>query len=236
MALNTFIETIKSKDLARQNRFSVHIQGPHGVDRDVNMLAESVSMPGQNILSVPDDLRFGPQREHAQGYTYGPISFTFLCTPGMPEKVYFEDWQNLVVNKNANQWTANYYRDYIGEIKINQLDRSDSTNYTVEIHEAYPKTVNAQEFGLGSTDAYQTISVEIAYRWWERIEVKPAVERPISSPKRARQRLPKSDIINDHIWAEDVDPITGETGDSWTLRQQGMNQPGTNPDNPGKPF
>ena len=231
MALNTFIETIKSKDLVRQNRFSIHIQGPHGVDRDVNMLAESVSMPGQNILSVPDDLRFGPQREHAQGYTYGPISFTFLCTPGMPEKVYFEDWQDLVVNKNANQWTANYYRDYIGEIKINQLDRSDSTNYTVEIHEAYPKTVNAQEFSLGSTDAYQTISVEIAYRWWERVEAKPAVENFRFGIPKGPTRPPATSR-----------PLPGTAGNRGTgpggagANSGETTNPGTMPDTIGVPF
>ena len=235
MALNTLIETIKSKDLVRQNRFSIHIQGPHGVDRDVNMLAESVSMPGQNILSVPDDLRFGPQREQAQGYTYGPISFTFLCTPGMPEKVYFEDWQDLVVNKNADQWTANYYRDYIGEIIINQLDRSDSTNYTVEIHEAYPKTVNAQEFSLGSNDAYQTITVEIAYRWWERVESKPAVANNRFGIPKASKRSPAA--------SRPLPGTAGNRGDGGPGGGSGSgagsgetSNPGTIPNTVGTPF
>jgi len=38
--------------------------------------------------------------------------------------------------------------------------------YTVKIFEAYPKNVNAQEFSYGSTGAYQTITVEVSYRYW----------------------------------------------------------------------
>ena len=46
--------------------------------RDLSLRCESISMPGQNVRSVPDSLRFGPEREQAQGMTYGPISATFI--------------------------------------------------------------------------------------------------------------------------------------------------------------
>ena len=168
MALNEFIEKIGNKGLVWQNRFEVFISGPGGdASRDINLLAESVSMPGQNIRTTEDGLRYGPERDHAQAFTYGDISMTFMCTPGMPEKLYFENWQKLIVNKGANQWTANFYKDYIGQIKIHQLDRADGKNYTVTVYEAFPKTINAQEFSLISTDAHQTVSIDFAYRWWD---------------------------------------------------------------------
>lgn len=232
MALNTFIETLKSKDLARQNRFSVHIQGPQGADRVVNLLAESVSMPGQNVRTVEDDLRFGPARDHAQGFTYGDISMTFMCTPGMPEKVYFEEWQKLIVNKGTNEWQAKFYNDYIAQsFLIHQLDRSDSINYTVEIHEAFPKTINAQEFSLGGTDAHQTISVDFAYRWWERVEAKPAVENFRFGIPKGPTRPPATSR-----------PLPGTAGNRGTgpggagANSGETTNPGTMPDTIGVPF
>ena len=179
-SLDEFRATIAGKDLARQNRFEVRITGPVGSDKQVNLLAESVSIPGQNIRSVPDDLRYGPARDHAQGVTYGDISMTFICTPGMQEKVYFEEWQKLIIDlgeKNSG-WNAKFYKDYIGEIQIDQLDRQNQMNYEVTIVEPWPKTINAQEFTLSSNDSYQTVSVDFAYRYWFRSALSPAVHRP----------------------------------------------------------
>ena len=179
-SLDEFRATIAGKDLARQNRFEVRITGPVGGDKQVNLLAESVSIPGQNIRSVPDDLRYGPARDHAQGVTYGDISMTFICTPGMQEKVYFEEWQKRIVQLGERDpgWNVNFYKDYVGEIQIDQLDRQNQMKYQVTIVEAWPKTINAQEFTLSSNDAYQTVSVDFAYRYWFRSALSPAVHLP----------------------------------------------------------
>ena len=180
-SLDEFRATIAGKDLARQNRFEVKIWGPGGIkDEQVNLLAESVSIPGQNIRSVPDDLRYGPARDHAQGVTYGDISMTFICTPGMQEKVYFEEWQKLIVQLGDRDsgWNVEFYKDYVGEIQINQLDRQNQPKYQVTIIEPWPKTINAQEFTLSSNDSYQTVSVDFAYRYWFRSALSPAVHRP----------------------------------------------------------
>jgi len=179
-SLDEFRTTIAGKDLARQNRFEVRITGPAGADKQVNLLAESVSIPGQNIRSVPDDLRYGPARDHAQGVTYGDISMTFICTPGMQEKVYFEEWQKRIIDvgERNSKWNAKWYADYIGEIQIDQLDKQNQMKYQVTIVEAWPKTINAQEFTLSSNDAYQTVSVDFAYRYWFRSALSPAVHLP----------------------------------------------------------
>ena len=183
-SLDEFRATIAGKDLARQNRFEVRITGPAGGDEQVNLLAESVSIPGQNIRSVPDDLRYGPARDHAQGVTYGDISMTFICTPGMQEKVYFEEWQKRIVQLGERDpgWNVNFYKDYVGEIQINQLDRQNQPKYQVTIIEPWPKTINAQEFTLSSNDAYQTVSVDFAYRYWFRSALSPAVHLPPKPP------------------------------------------------------
>ena len=164
--LNEFISTIGTQDVARQNRFAVSVHGPGGLaEREINMLCESVSFPGQNIRTTGDSLRAGPVREVGQGVTYGPITLRFLCRPGLTEKKYFENWQELMFNKET--WQASYYKDYIGEIKLDQLDRFDRSRYSVTIYEAYPKIITAQDFSYQSDNAYQTLSVEFTYWYWD---------------------------------------------------------------------
>tara|TARA_Y100000593_G_scaffold5812_1_gene11295 strand:+ start:3908 stop:4630 length:723 start_codon:yes stop_codon:yes gene_type:complete len=168
MALGDFITKIKGSGVARPNKYQVMVFPPAGMGmapRDLAMMAESVSFPGQNLRAGTDILRHGPQREVIQGMTYGPFNMTFICTEGMPEKKFFEEWQEFSLNKET--WEPRFYNDYVGTIVLESLDVAENTTYFCRVHEAYPKTINSQDFSYGATGAYQTISVEITYRWWE---------------------------------------------------------------------
>jgi hypothetical protein len=102
----------------------------------------------------------------------------------MQEKVYFEEWQKQIIDlgERNSKWNAKWYADYIGEIQIDQLDKQNQMKYQVTIVEAWPKTINAQEFTLSSNDAYQTVSVDFAYRYWFRSALSPAVHVPPKPP------------------------------------------------------
>tara|TARA_B100001750_G_C15415171_1_gene549911 strand:- start:68 stop:976 length:909 start_codon:yes stop_codon:yes gene_type:complete len=166
-SLSQFQSTIAGSDVARSNRFEAFVSGPSGsADFATMMLVESVEFPGQTIRTTPDLLRFGPQREIGQAAMYADsMTMTFICRPGLPEKMYFEKWQNSIFDRGS--WEVNYYADYIGEITLHQLDKKDSKRYSVRVYEAYPKTITAQTFNAASNDSYQTLSVEFAFRYWE---------------------------------------------------------------------
>lgn len=171
MALGEFITRIKTANVARPNKYSVEVFPPAGLSsagsslRDLAMMAESVSFPGQNVRGAADILRHGPQREVGHGMTYGPFNITFICTEGLPEKKLFEEWQELIINKDT--WEAKFYKDYVGIMSLSALTVDEQESYDVTIYEVYPKTITAQEFGYGNNGAYQTISVEIIYHYWE---------------------------------------------------------------------
>lgn len=173
MALREFISRVRSVDLARPNKYAVKILGaPVGRDRYIEYMAESVSFPGQNLRASTDLLRYGPQREVAHAMTYGPFNITFMCTTGMPEKLWFESWQDEMVNKDT--WEAKFYEEYVAKIELIALDRNENDTYTCTVYEAFPKTITAQEFSYGSNGAYQTVSVEFAYRWWDAVGTPPS--------------------------------------------------------------
>ena len=195
MALDAFISRVKWNNIQRQNKYRITIAGPNGpMAEGMRLFAEAVEIPGQTIISSPDELRYGPLREVASAVTYGPTSITFICTPGMPERKFFTAWQSRIINKDS--WEANYYSDYAYpyQISIFALDTEENDKYGVTLFEVFPKTVSGQAFGAASNDAYQTLDVEFAFRYWREI---PTPTTP--APRRARQPLPSLSESNDVV-------------------------------------
>ena len=104
--LQRFQSQLSRKDVARPNRFVAMVMPPGGSNNNVNLMCESAELPGQNIRTTPDTLRYGPQREigHAAMYAQS-MTLTFICLSGMPERKYFENWQGRVFNSGT--WEAN---------------------------------------------------------------------------------------------------------------------------------
>ena len=104
--LTKFAERLSSKGVAQPNKYRIHFtgQGPSlagGWDDAIGMMCESIEFPGQNFMSAPDALRYGPPREAVSGVTYAPITATFICNYQMYEKRWFEAWQNNVMDFNT---------------------------------------------------------------------------------------------------------------------------------------
>ena len=172
--LNAFAARVAGQNVQRQNKYRISIMGPRGLgamDQEMLAFAESVEIPGQTIISSPEELRYGPTREQATAMSYGPTNITFICTPGMPERKYFTLWQALTINKN--DWEAYYYSEYAAPctMSIFALDSDERDRYAVKLFEVFPKTVSGQAFGAASNDAYQTIDVEFVFRYWDEIPV-----------------------------------------------------------------
>jgi len=172
MALNAFIAKLSEKGYQKQNKYRVQINSPgQAMPQDMTYFAETVEIPGQTIISSPDELRYGPVREQATAMSYGPTSITFICTPGLPEREFFTTWQSRIINKWS--WEAAYYNEYAARqnMTIYALDNQEKAKYAVTLYEVFPKTIGGQSFSAGSNDAYQTLDVEFAFRYWEEISV-----------------------------------------------------------------
>ena len=166
--LSTFVATVAGRGLATKNRYRMSVAPPRSLgkmDNSIALMCEAIEFPGQNFSSQPDLLRYGPSREMATGVTYAPITATFMCSPDMFEKRFFENWQLLVMDMDT--WEPRFYKDYIGGLKVYQLDRANNATYVVELFEVYPKTITAQDLGYAQADSYHTIAVEFIYHHWE---------------------------------------------------------------------
>ena len=206
--LNTFLSNVAT-GLATKNRYRISIsgRGPSavgGFSEASDLMCESIEFPGQNFSSSPDLLRYGPSREAATGVTYAPITASFMCSPDMREKRFFEVWQSLVMDMDT--WEPRFYQDYIGGMKIYQLDRQDNSSYMVELFEVYPKTITAQDLGYATNDAYHTIAVELIFHHW----------------KWARDRTPWKTVTSESVIEGPIEPIERKTTIATESIKEGM--------------
>ena len=146
--------------------------------RKTSLRCESFSFPGRNLDTAPDENIYGPTREIVQGYSFGETTAVFQCSSDMKEKRFFETWQRLAYNPQT--WAMQYYNDYVGSIKIFQLDETDRQRYGVELVEAFPKTIAAQALDYGTKDAIHTVSVSFTYRYWKDLVDEADLPKPLT--------------------------------------------------------
>ena len=178
---------------AKPSRYEIIITPPPGVllagfdtsstanDPDIirrtSLACESISFPGRNIDTTEDTNIYGPVRNIATGFSYADITATFRCSRDMREKRYFETWQKL--SYNPATWSMQYYEDYVGAVQIFQLDDNDERTYGVELIEAFPKTIEAQQLDYSSTDQINKLNVTFSYRWWKSLADEANLPQPL---------------------------------------------------------
>ena len=161
------------------NLFSSQMQEFRGDDtiKQTSLACESISFPGRNIDTTEDTNIYGPVRNIATGFSYAAITATFRCSRDMREKRYFETWQKL--SYNPATWSMQYYEDYVGAVQIFQLDDNDERTYGVELIEAFPKTIEAQQLDYSSTDQINKLNVTFSYRWWKSLADEANLPQPL---------------------------------------------------------
>ena len=161
------------------NLVSSQMQEFRGDDtiKQTSLACESISFPGRNIDTTEDTNIYGPVRNIATGFSYADITATFRCSRDMREKRYFETWQKL--SYNPATWSMQYYEDYVGAVQIFQLDDNDERTYGVELIEAFPKTIEAQQLDYSSTDQINKLNVTFSYRWWKSLADEANLPQPL---------------------------------------------------------
>ena len=188
--LNEFLGLFRNDNgFARPNRYEVILSAPSGKrsngieegvvdrlagqkgagdDRAASLRCQSISFPGRNLDTVEDTNIYGPTRQIVQGYSYGEVTGTFLCSNDHREKGIFETWQNLAFDDNGT-WSLGYYDNYVGSIDIYQLDEKDTRRAGVKLFECFPKTISAQPLSHGTNNTITTIDVTFSYRYWTNV-------------------------------------------------------------------
>tara|TARA_Y100000114_G_scaffold152120_1_gene169958 strand:- start:2620 stop:3333 length:714 start_codon:yes stop_codon:yes gene_type:complete len=167
--------------LARNNRWEILITPPQsgnfrnvftpvmnantgaGITESLGVMCEQFAFPGRNLDSSPDTNLYGPEREVVNGYSFGDITSVWRLSTDQRERQFFDTWQRLAYN--PTDFSIGYYNDYVGEIRIFQLDEKDRRRYGIKLLECFPKTVDQMGTTQGAGDL-QRLTVTWAYRYW----------------------------------------------------------------------
>lgn len=151
---------------------------------DLNLLCNSVTMPGKQVLT--NDRRIGLEYQKvAYGYAVQDVSMTFYVLNDYGVKKYFDKWYSTTVFDDAQ--IVPYKDSYVRDIRIHQLRKpivnkdfnigpvnidvgiGQGTPYSVRLIDAFPTTVNAIELN-NELDGLVQISVEFSYTNWEAVD------------------------------------------------------------------
>jgi len=148
-----------------------------GGGEEMNILCNRVSLPGRQVLTT--DRTIGMERQQmAYGYAVGEVSMTFYVMNDYGVKKYFDQWYSMTVPDRTGK--ANYKVNYAKSVKIHQLRKplknigldvgpidfniglGGGAVYTVELVDAFPKTIQAIELS-NDLDGLVQLTVDLSY-------------------------------------------------------------------------
>ena len=158
--------------LARKNRFTVEITAPRTLssawqDSQINFLAKGISFPARAFggTTYRSGGRFGLEVPYET--TFEPVGLTMLNTNNHAPRTFWTNWLEYI--QNMNSYNMQYYKKFIGSIKISQYNETHLTaqhsDYEVILHEAWPKGIGAIELGWDSAEL-EDFEIDIQYSWW----------------------------------------------------------------------
>ena len=190
-SIHKFItEVVRPGNFARQYNYTVFFTAPSGMSNSARervfgefaspavrppritegilLRCEAIVFPGQNISTTGDDLRMGPLRDHASNVTYGDITATFLCSADLAERRFFEEWHDMIFNKD---FQMGYYNRYITNMVIKQYNEANRNTYSMKVHEVYPKSFADMELTTAEKTSLLKFTVTFSFYKYKRIKV-----------------------------------------------------------------
>ena len=133
------------------------------LSRYLALQCESAELPGKT-LQTQDVKIYGPSFKVPYQTQYNEITLTFLSTNDFWERKLFDRWIEAIHPSDTNNMRyAKGPQTYMTPIKIIQYDDFIKQIYAVELIDAFPIGVAAQQLSW-SDDSFHRVSVQFAYQ------------------------------------------------------------------------
>ena len=205
--------------VARNNRFEVFINPPLGLNASpimkmlnidterISFMCDQSAFPGKSI-TTKEVLHHGPLRKSPYGQVFADATFTFRVGADMYEKIFFEEWQNLIVDPATFQFS--YYNQYTTDIEVKQLTIDDRVVHVVKLYEAWPMAVPELSLDHSSENTTHKLNITFAYRRWKATAVGLINNTPTIAKTKPKIISESADDIN-------KDPMNQTSAESVTL-------------------
>jgi len=161
-----FIAEIKTKGIARTNRFTVDFSPPKAMPEQTKrmlLFCEKASLPGINFATT-SNRSYGETREVVYDRLYDPITLTFHVDRNMTVKDIFDVWSQHIINPMDR--SVGWYSDYVTPMTIRIQDLEDKVTYLVALYDAYPKTVAPISLDSQDNNSTMRLDVTFQYKYW----------------------------------------------------------------------
>lgn len=156
-------------DVARANKFDVVVPVPIGLlpylgtSRELQFRCETAELPSRTFMTSEQKI-YGPVEKYPYQNTYNDTNLTFIVSDDMSEKLFFDDWMDLINPSYNNHFK--YKGDYAVPITITQYDVTNKSSYSINLIDAYPIAVNQLDLDW-SAEGFHKLVVVFAYTRWE---------------------------------------------------------------------
>lgn len=181
--IREFISQVKTRGIARTNRYEVLIPGfpavSTGGTRLLTTFCDAVNLPGMNYASTPNRF-YGDPYEMPYERMFDPVTLSFYMDAGFELKAGFDKWISQIINPTNHE--INYYKNYTRDIEIRVLNIDEwQSPYMVTLFEAYPKSINSIQLDAASRDVMK-FTVTMQYRYWKPIATISQAQAKANNP------------------------------------------------------
>lgn len=197
MSISEFKSNIRSKGVARTNRFLFELNAAPALTaktepyvsnlRMMRLMCDTVQLPGVSFGSQA--IRsYGEVREIPYEKLYEPVNVTFYVDRDMLVKRFFDDWMSIVQGSSRDfNYPVNYMSD---QSSIYVYDTTNTEIYKLNLYKAYPKSIGAVQLDYSARDIMK-INVQLVYEYFE---ISQSVPSLVSSVGSASVFDPATDI------------------------------------------
>jgi len=133
----------------------------NNIMRDLSFNCDTSQLHGSGLASI-EQRYIGAVRKMPYSRFFTDITFTFYCSKDHKEYKFFQGWHDLIYPTDTNQ--VEYYENYIGDIEVIQLDKSDNEIMVTNITEAWPLSVAPIDLNYADTNVVEKLSVTFAWK------------------------------------------------------------------------
>lgn len=154
---------------ARANLFRVTINWPSFTQGNAELssfLIKGASIPGSSIgmIDIPfrgRTAKFAGDREPTENWTTTIINDTNFAIRNALER-----WHNRI-NSNITNVGTQDPEEYMSDLIVEQLDKSDNVLKTYNLRGAWPATISPIELSADTQNAIEEYTCDWAYQYWD---------------------------------------------------------------------
>lgn len=155
--------TFTSNQKIDRSKFKL-TEGSYGL----NIITDEVVLPGKTIAT--SEYTDGRQTKKIP-YTFieDEVTITFIENSEYEVRKFFDKWMRKIFDKQ--EYRVGYKDDFVGNVKIHQLDKTGTKVYGIELQRAYPTTITPVQLNNAGAEDLVKITVTFAYDIYSTIPI-----------------------------------------------------------------